>query len=368
MEFGWREGQRQLHERMRELGRRAQETPAAERLDLLAKGGVLGLCIASDHGGGGHDLVTTAFAFEGLGRELDDAGVLLAAGAHLFGVALPLEKAGSDAQRARWLPPLCSGRCLGTVAATEAGAGSDVAQMQSQVAPRGDGWLVRGDKRYVTNADRSGLHLFVGQALGVRGLTVALVPGDSVGIEIAEPHPTLGLEGARLAAVRFSDCALDADAILGKPGAGSRVFQIAMTYERALVLAFRLGAMERQLEQAKHYARSRRLGDQPIARHQAVSHRVARMKLRLETARLMTYRAAWELDQGKRGQVEAALTKWHVAEQALDSSLDALRLRGGEGFLSEGGFGRDVHEALGGTIHSGTSDVLATIVASWLGL
>ena len=368
MEFGWREEQQQLHERMRELGQRAQQAPAAERVRFLAEEGVLGLCIAADHGGGGWDLVTTAYAFEGLGRELDDAGALLAAGAHLFGVALPLEKAGSDAQRARWLPRLCSGECLGTVAATEAGAGSDVSQMEGEVAPHGEGWRVRGEKRYVTNADRSGLHLFVGLAKGARGLSVALVPGDTAGIEIDEPHPTLGLEGARLANVRFVDCELDSDAILGKPGAGSRVFQIAMTYERALVLAFRLGAMDRQLEQAVRFARTRRLGDHPIARHQAVAHRVARMKQRLETARLMTYRAAWELDQGRRGQVEAALTKWHVAEQALDSSLDACRLRGGEGFLLEGGFGRDVHEALGGTIHSGTSDVLATIVAGWLGL
>ena len=146
------------------------------------------------------------------------------------------------------------------------------------------------------------------------------------------------------------------------------VFQIAMTYERALILAFRLGAMQRQLAEAVRFARSRKIGSQPIAQHQAVSHKIANMQRRLECSRLLVYRAAWLLDQGQRGQAEAAMAKWQLADAAVDNALDALQLRGGAGFLSDGGFGDALDDALGGAIHSGTPDVLAAIVSRWLGL
>ena len=158
------------------------------------------------------------------------------------------------------------------------------------------------------------------------------------------------------------------DGLLGRAGAGLAVFQIAMTYERALVLAFRLGEMENALESAVRFARERTLGGHPIARHQAVLHRIARMKRRLEASRLLVYRAAWELDQGRRGQAEAALAKWHLADAAVASSLDAAELRGGAGYLEESGLPAAIDDALGGTIHSGAGDILATIVSRWLGL
>jgi len=156
--------------------------------------------------------------------------------------------------------------------------------------------------------------------------------------------------------------------VLGRPGAGLAVFQIAMTCERALILAFRVGAMERALEEAVRFCRERFLGDTPLTRHEAVTHKLARLKMRIETSRLLIYRAAWALDQGERGQAEAALAKWHVAESALASALDDAHLRGGLGFLEDSGLPGAIDDALGGTIHSGTSDVLATFVARFLGV
>ncbi len=141
-----------------------------------------------------------------------------------------------------------------------------------------------------------------------------------------------------------------------------------MTFERALILAFRLGAMERALGEAVRFAREREIGGQAIARHQAVAHRLAQMKLRLETSRLLIYRAAWALDQGERGQAEAALAKWHTADSAVASRArrpPAPRRR----WLPRGERPPSaIDDALGGSIHSGTSDVLATIVARWLGV
>jgi alkylation response protein AidB-like acyl-CoA dehydrogenase len=367
MDFGWSEAQQALHQRMIALGARVSQLPADGRMAELAAAGVLGLCLDRDHGGGGHDLLTTAYALEGLGRSLDDAGLLLAVGAHLFGVAMTLRQAGSDAQRQRWLAELATGARVATVAATEKGAGSDVAQVEATLEAIPHGWRASGSKAYVTHADRAGLYLFVARAAGQRGLSVALVPRESGGITVAAPLATLGLRGARLAPVSFA-CDLDEGCLLGRPGAGMAIFQLAMTYERALVLAFRLGAMQRQLDAAVAFARARKLGDVPIARHQAVSGRIARMRLRLEASRLLSYRAAWLLDHKKRAQAEAALAKWQLADAAVESALDAMRLRGALGYLEESGLGGELDDTLGGSIHSGTADVLAAIVARWSGL
>ncbi|MEZ4298316.1 MAG: acyl-CoA dehydrogenase family protein [Polyangiaceae bacterium] len=369
MDFGFTGAQRELFERMASLGERAEASDGPDRLRVLAEGGALGLSIPREHGGAGLDLVTTAGAYEALGGTLRDGGVLLAAGAHLFGVAMMLVKLGTPEQKARWLPGLASGEIIATVCATEEGAGSDVAAVQSLAEPSGDGFTLTGDKRYVTAAACAGLFFVVARSsLDARGLTALLVPSASNGVSVGAPLATMGLRNAGLAPVSFASTRVEAGSVVGRPGAGLAAFQVAMTYERALILAFRLGAMAAELRRSVAFVRRRKLGEQPIAKHQAVAHRVARMKLRLETARLLTYRAAWALDRGERAQAEAALAKWHVADCATASAFDALKLRGGTGYLEESGLMQDLDDAVGGGIHSGTDDVLAGIVAAWMGL
>jgi alkylation response protein AidB-like acyl-CoA dehydrogenase len=369
MDFGFTAAQKELFSRMAALGERAEAAAPSERLSILAEGGALGLSIPAEYGGGGLDLVSTAGAYEALGATLRDGGVLLAAGAHLFGVAMMIAKVGTLEQKERWLPGLARGEVIATVGATEEGSGSDIGAAQAVAEPDGEGFRLTGRKRYVTAAARAGLYFVVARdGKGGRGLTALLVPREARGITVGEPLAVTGLRGAELAPVAFEGTAVDPSALLGRPGAGLAVFQIAMTYERALILAFRLGAMAAELRSSVAFVRGRRLGDTSIAKHQAVSHRVARMKMRLETARLVTYRAAWALDQGERAQAEAALAKWHVAESATSFVLDALKLRGGHGFLEESGLMAHLDDTIGGGIHSGTEDVLAGIVAGWMGL
>lgn len=367
MDFSFREEQHAVYETMSTLGASVAEVPAAERLARLAAGGALGLPIDVRFGGQGHDLVTTAHAYEALGASLPDGGVLLAAGAHLFGVALVVQQLGTEEQQHRWLPQLSTGAIVATVAATEADSGSNVGAIRSRVAPRETGGFVaEGDKCYVTNAAGADVFLFIGRpAPTARGLTAALVAKQPQ-VTVGDPWPTIGLRNAGLAPVSFRRCPVDEGDVLGRAGAGMAVFQTAMTYERALVLCFRLGAMQRALHEATRFARERRLAGRPIADHQVVAHRLAGMKLRLETAKLLCYRAAWMLDQGQRAQGDAALAKWHVAEAAVQSATDALLLRGGAGFLETSGLGADLDDALGGSIHSGTQDVLPLIVARGL--
>ncbi|MCC6527848.1 MAG: acyl-CoA dehydrogenase [Polyangiaceae bacterium] len=364
MQFGWTDEQTRLHQRMRALGSDVAAVNPPERMRALAAAGALALPLPARHGGAEHDLVTTAYAFEGLGETLDDAGLLLAAGAHLFGVALVLARVGTEAQCARWLPELASGERLASVAVTEHRSGSNVAAVAGMVEPDPAGLRATGEKCYVTNAERAGLFLFVGRtAEQARGLTAVLVPRETPGVVVGKPLEMAGLRTAGVAPVSFQGCLVSAGAVLGKQGAGMAVFHLAMGFERALLLAFRLGAMRRQLDEALTFAARRTLGEASILEHDAVAHRLARMKRRLETSRLLVYRAAWELDTGERAAGSAALAKWHVAESAAESALDAFALRGAAGCLEESGLPGAIDDALAATIHSGTADVLATVVA-----
>jgi alkylation response protein AidB-like acyl-CoA dehydrogenase len=368
MDFGWTAEQRELHARMRAVGIEADGAPQEQRMRILAASGALGLPLPKDAGGCALDLLTTAYAYEGLGATLRDGGLLLAAGAHLFGVALMLARVGTPEQRAAWLPKFASGEAMATIGATEEDAGSDVASVSTLVESAGAGLKITGRKCYVTYADRAAVYFVLARDVDTQGVTGLLVPRDRPGVSVGAPLATAGLASARLAPVELSGVEVGVDAVVGRRGAGRTIFQIAMTFERALILAFRLGAMETALGEAVRFARTREIGGGPIGRHQAVSHRIAHMKLRLETSRLLVYRAAWLLDRGERAQAEAALAKWHLADSALASALDACQLRGGAGFLEPSGLPGAIDDALGATAHSGTQDVLATVVARWLGL
>jgi alkylation response protein AidB-like acyl-CoA dehydrogenase len=146
------------------------------------------------------------------------------------------------------------------------------------------------------------------------------------------------------------------------------IFNVAMQWERSCILASTVGAMQRQLERCITYARERRQSGKPIGKFQAVSHRIADMKVRLETARLLIYRLAWLLERGAARPHDAALAKLYLSECYLQSSLDALQVHGGYGYMAEYELEREVRDAVGTRIHSGTSDIQRNIIAGSLGL
>jgi alkylation response protein AidB-like acyl-CoA dehydrogenase len=146
------------------------------------------------------------------------------------------------------------------------------------------------------------------------------------------------------------------------------VFNSSMEWERGCILAGQIGAMERQLEETIRYARERKQFGQSIGKFQAISHRIAEMKVRLETARLILYKVGWLKNEGKSAIMEAAMAKLFLSEAFVDSSMDAIRIRGGYGYMTEFEVERDFRDALGGTLYSGTSDIQRNIIARLLGL
>jgi alkylation response protein AidB-like acyl-CoA dehydrogenase len=178
----------------------------------------------------------------------------------------------------------------------------------------------------------------------------------------------MGLRTSHLSEVFFSDCQIPKEALLGSAGAGMAIFNSSMRWERSLILAPAVGTMRRQLERCVAYARERVQFRQPIGSFQAVSHRLADMKLRLETSHQMLYRIAALLDDGSATDLDAALTKLHLSESFVQSTLDALQIHGGAGYVTETGVERDVRDALGARIYSGTSEMQRNVIARHLGL
>jgi hypothetical protein len=178
----------------------------------------------------------------------------------------------------------------------------------------------------------------------------------------------MGLNSSPMGEVFLDDCEVPVSNLLGRPGLGMPIFAAAMELERSMILACTIGTMERGLERSVAYARERRQFDQPIGKFQAVSHRLVDMKLRLETARLLLYRLGWLLDQGHSAALDSALVKLHLSESFVTSSIDALQIHGGYGYMSEYGLEGDVRDALAARLYSGTSDIQRNLAARYMGL
>ena len=203
---------------------------------------------------------------------------------------------------------------------------------------------------------------------GVLGITAFLLERGTPGFGDGREIPTLGLRTAPMGELVFENCVVPADAILGREGRGSTIFNAALEWERGAILAGILGTMRRQLEACIAQARARKQFGQPIARFQSVSNRIVDMKLRLETSRFMVYRYAWATSHGDDAAAWSSMAKLHVSECFVQNSLDAIRCFGASGFASGSPLERDLRDSAGGLIFSGTNDIQRNLIAQHLRL
>ena len=382
MNFDWTDEQRAYHDTIVEFAKARLATDIAirdrdhrfprEDWTRCAEVGIQGLPVPARYGGTDAPATTIVLALEALGYGCRDNGLIFALNAQLWACTLPLVRFGSEAQRERYLPGLSDGSVIGAQAISEPEAGSDALSLGSRAVARGDShYVLNGQKTFVTNAPEADvLLIYVSTEPRDRslGLSAFLIDRGTPGLTIGPPLEKMGLRTSPMSEVFLEDCQISSEQLLGKPGLGMTIFNLAMLWERSCILAGAIGAMRRQLERCLQYARSRRQFGRPIGDFQAVSHRIAEMKVRLETARLLVYRLGWLLENGQAKAEDAALVKLHVSECYLRSSLDALQIHGGYGYMSELELEREVRDAVGARIHSGTSEMQRNIVASGLGL
>jgi L-prolyl-PCP dehydrogenase len=338
---------------------------------LCGELGLLGSCVPERYGGGGHDALTVARIVEGFAKGCCDTGLVFSACAHLFAVAMPIAEHGGHELTERVLPRLASGEWVGANAITEAEAGSDVFSLQTRAVRDGSRYLLTGTKTFVTNgpvADCFLVYASTEPAHGYLGITAFVVGGDAPGLTRGEHFGKVGLTGAPVCEVRFQDCPVDESSRLGDEGAGAAIFHSSMSWERACLFALYLGVMDRQLEEVVAFAKARRQFGKALGRHQAIAHRAADMKLRLDAGRLLLHRACLMKSQGEECGLEISLAKLAISEAAVQSGLDAIQIFGALGIKTETNVATALRDAIPGTIFSGTSEIQRDLVARGLGL
>jgi alkylation response protein AidB-like acyl-CoA dehydrogenase len=361
--------ERELNEDL--LRRDREEEFSRDAWKRCAEVGIQGLPVPEEFGGSEADALTTLVAMEALGYACRDNGLLFSLNAQMWSCEMPVVRFGTEEQKRRYLPGLCDGSIIGVQAMTEPGSGSDAFGLRTLAERRGDGFVLNGSKTFVTNAPVADVFLVFASTDPSRGfsaITAFLVDRSSPGLSTGSPLQKMGLRTSPMAEVFLDGCHVSTQNVLGPEGAGMALFNSSMEWERSCILASAVGTMQRQLERCIEHARERKQFGQPIGKFQAVSHRIVEMKLRLETARLLLYRLGWMKDRGRTPPHEAAMVKLYISECFVRSSMDALQIHGGYGYMTEYELEREVRDAIGSRLYSGTSDIQRNIIAGYLGL
>jgi alkylation response protein AidB-like acyl-CoA dehydrogenase len=331
--------------------------------------GVMRLPIPEEHGGTGADPVTTIAVMEGLGYGCRDQGLLFSINAHLWTNSIPILKYGTPEQISKYLPGLCDGSLIGANGASEPAAGSDIFSMRTRVERDGDSYVLNGSKIWVTNAPVADLFVVYGTLdpdRGILGICGFIVEKNTPGFSVGPKLDKMGLRTSPMSEIYFKDCRVPVTARIGREGFGAEVFNCSMAWERASILAACLGTMRRQLERCIEYARSRKQFGQSIGKFQSVANRIVDMKLRYETARMLLYKVGWLMQTGKSTHLDAAMAKLYVSESFLSSCLDAIQVHGTAGYMTELEFERELRDAVGSRLYSGTSEIQRNIIAKQL--
>ena len=381
MEFRHSEEQLAFFKSVRDFAARVVEPGAHSRdvegrfdrsvWDALGGFGILGLPVPEAYGGSGADIVTTCLALEALAEGGHDAGPGLSVGAHITIGTVPIWLHGTEEQKRTYLPKLCSGEWIGAMAITEPEAGSDAAAIKTRAIKDGDHWVINGSKIFITNGSIADTVIVVAvtdpDAGSGRGVSAFIVETDNPGFSVGRDLDKMGTRSSPLSLLHFDDCRVPGDAMLGPEGEALwRIAFECFDWERTVMIASSIGGMKSTLDAAVGYAKERSAFGKPIAKHQAIQHKIAEMKAWYDAARLVLYRAAWMKQEGLPHQAEASVAKLFVAEAAMHNAIEATQIFGGYGYIKEFPVERSIRDAKLLAIGGGTSEIQKLIIARTL--
>ena len=380
MNFDLTDEQRLLRDTVRDFARN-EVAPAAEELDRtksfpyeivqkMADLGFMSIPYPEEYGGGGGDILSYAMAVEELARIDSSVGITVAAHTSL-GTA-PILNWGTEEQKQRWLPDLCAGRKLAAFGLTEPEAGSDAGNTKTRAALDEGDWVVNGAKQFITNAgtDITGcvtITAVTGQ--GERGPEISniIVPNGTDGYVIGEPYRKMGWNASDTRPLTFEDARVPEGNLLGPRGEGFRQFLQILDGGRISVAAMGVGLAQGALDEALKYAKERQAFGKSISKFQAIQAKIADMSSQLEAARLLTYKAAIEKDNGEDFSLTAAQAKLITGRLAVRAAEEAVQIHGGYGYIEEYPVCRFYRDAKILTIGEGTDEVQHMVIARALG-
>jgi butyryl-CoA dehydrogenase len=331
--------------------------------------GLFGIPFPQAYGGGGGDLTMLCIAIEELGRVDHSMAITLEAGVGLG--ANPIHRFGTEDQKQTWLPDLCAGRTLGGFGLTEPEAGSDAGGTRTTASldEATSEWVVNGEKAFITNSGTE-LTAFVTVTArtGPGEISAIIVPSGTPGFEVQPAYRKMGWHASDTHGLMFSDARVSEANLLGERGRGFAQFLQILDEGRIAIAALAVGCIQACLEHATRYAQDRQAFGRPIGANQGVAFQVADLAVMAETARLLTYQAAWRRDTGRPCKQAAAMAKLHSTEAAVAATRIATQVFGGYGFMDATPVARFYRDAKILEIGEGTSEIQRLVISRELGV
>ncbi len=375
MDFELNETQRLIKETAAEFAQRrivpvARENDEKERYpaEVVAEMGALGMFggpIPEEYGGAGLDYISYAIMNEEISKACSSVRTVLSVQLSL--VATTILKWGSEAQKKKYLPKLCSAEWIGCFGLTEPDVGSDAQHLKTFAEKTSGGWKLNGQKIWISNGGVAQLALVIGQTdrENPRKMAAFLVETDLPGFEARTMHGKLGLRSSNTAELFLANVEVPDDALMGEVGDGFKVAMSALDNGRYSVGAGCLGIAQGSLEASVAYAKERHTFGKPIAAHQLVQDMIARMVVDIDASRLLLYRAGELKNAGRPNTRETSIAKYYCSEAALRCANDAIQIHGGMGYSNEYPVERYMRDARVATIYEGTSQIQKLIIAGF---
>ncbi len=373
MDFELTDEQRLVRETARafsdnEIVERARENDRNEHFDLelvgkLADQGYLGAIVPREYGGAGLDYLTYGVVVEEIGRGCSAMRTVISVQTSL--VCSSLLRWGTEEQKHRHLPKLCSGEWLGCFGLTEPDTGSDAANQRTRARRTDNGWVINGAKMWISLGNYAKLALIFAQTdpeKGHRGLACFLVDTDQPGFQPQPIHHKMGLRGSDTAAISLNDVEVGDDAMLGEVGDGFKVAMSALDSGRYSVAAGCVGICQGCVDASVRYSQEREQFGRPIASFQLVQAMIADMVVDTDASRMLVWRAGYLKDAGKPSTTETSIAKLYATEAAVRSANTAIQVHGGSGYVDDHPVERYFRDVRVTTLYEGTSQIQKLII------
>ena len=345
---------------------RTEEFPM-KNVKMMAEMGLMGIPFPEEYGGAGMDTLAYIQTVEELSKYCASTGVILSA--HTSLCATPIYQFGSEEQKKKYLPKLCSGEWIGAFALTEPNAGTDASGQQTVAVDAGDHWVLNGSKIFITNAGAANVFFVLAmtdKSQGTKGISAFIVEKGYKGFSIGKHEDKLGIRASSTCELIFEDCIVPKENLVGELGKGFKYAMMTLDGGRVGIAAQALGIAEGALERAIAYTKERKQFGRSIAQQQNTQFKLADMATRVEAAQMLVYKAAMAKANQKVYSVEAAKAKLFAAETAMAVTTEVVQLFGGYGYIREYDVERMMRDAKITEIYEGTSEVQRMVISGAL--
>jgi len=322
------------------------------------------MMVNPEFGGGGMDTISYVLAMEEISKVDNSCSVIMSVNNSL--VCWGIEQYGTAEQKRKYLPLLSTGEWIGSFCLSEPEAGSDATHQRTQAIDMGDYYLLNGTKNWITNGSTSTVHIVFAQSdltLGSAGINAFIVDSAWEGVNIGAKEDKLGIRSSDTTSITYTDVKVPKENKLGKDGEGFKIAMKTLEGGRIGIAAQALGIAGGAYELALAYSKEREAFGKPINYHQGVSFKLARMATDIEAAKLMVYRAAWLKDEGQPYNTASAMAKLFASEVAMKTTVEAVQIHGGYGFVKEYHVERLMRDAKITQIYEGTSEIQQIVIS-----